>query len=61
MKDILIRSVKTFFQGFLGSLVVFLQGNSNIDEKVLKSALIGALSAGLCAVMNYVIKLLEKE
>lgn len=61
MKDILIRALKTFIQGFLGSLVVFIQGSSNIDEKVLKSALVGALAGGFSALMNFVIKLLEKE
>ena len=61
MKDILIRAGKTFIQGFLGSLVVFIQGNANIDEKVLKSALIGAIASGLSACMNYIIKLLNKE
>lgn len=61
MKDILIRSVKTFIQAFLGSLVVFINGTQNIDEKLIKSALIGSLSAGLCAVINYILKLLEEK
>lgn len=61
MKDILIRTLKTFVQGFLASLVVTLQQSINVDEKLFISALIGALSGGLCAVMNYVIKLLESE
>lgn len=60
MKDIVIRALKTFIQGFLGSLVVFIQGNTSIDEKVLKSALIGALAGGFSALMNYVIELLDK-
>ena len=60
MKDILIKDVKTFIQGFLGSLVVFINGSQNIDEKVVKSALIGALAGGLSCLMNYIIKLLNK-
>ena len=60
MKDILIKALKTFLQGFLGSLVVFIDGSQNIDEKVVKSALIGALAGGLSCLMNYIIKLLNK-
>ena len=60
MKDILIRAGKTFIQGFLGSLVVFIQSNNNLDEKLLKSALIGAVAGGLSALMNYIIQLLDK-
>lgn len=60
MKDILIKALKTFLQGFLGSLVVFINGSQNIDEKVVKSALIGALAGGLSCLMNYIIKLLNK-
>jgi hypothetical protein len=60
-KDILTRALKTFIQGFLGSLVVFIQSNSNIDEKVLKSAFIGALAGGISALMNFVINLLKGD
>lgn len=58
--DIVKRALKTFIQGFLGSLIVFIQNNQNIDEKLLKSALIGALAGGLSCVMNFVIQLLKK-
>jgi hypothetical protein len=60
-KDILTRAFKTFIQGFLGSLVVFIQSNSNIDEKVLKSAFIGALAGGISALMNFIISLLKGD
>lgn len=60
-KDILERVVKTFIQGFLGSLVVFVNSNSQIDETLLKSALIGGLSGGISAVMNLIINYLNKE
>ncbi len=57
MKDILIRCLKTFIQGFLATLLVtFQSGNAEIT----KSALIGALAGGISALMNLVIKLLEK-
>ena len=58
-KDILIRTIKTFIQGFLGALAVILPNNDYTDEAFLKSALIGAFSAGLCAVMNTIIEALE--
>ena len=61
MKDILIRATKTFIQGFLGSLVVFINGTQNFDEKLIKSALIGALAGGLSALMNFIINLLEES
>ena len=61
MKDILIRAIKTFIQGFLASLAISINGVSNVDEKLVKSALIGAVAGGISAVMNYVIKLLESE
>ena len=61
MKDILIRATKTFIQGFLGSLVVFINGTQNFDEKLIKSALIGALAGGISALSNYILKLLEEK
>jgi hypothetical protein len=58
--DIFIRAVKTFIQGFLGAFVVFMNNHTTFDEKALKSALIGALASGFSALMNYIIKLLDK-
>lgn len=60
MKDILIRAIKTFIQGFLSSLIVFINTNSNFDEKLIKSAIIGALAGGISALMNYIIQVLDK-
>lgn len=58
MKDILIRAVKTFIQGFLGALAVTLPSSDLTDEAVLQSILIGALAGGISAVMNLIIKAL---
>lgn len=58
--DILKRAIKTFIQGFLSSLVVFINTNQNFDEKVIKSALIGAIAGGISALMNFIINLLKK-
>ena len=60
MKDILIRAGKTFIQGTLASLVVFINSSSTLDKTMIKSALIGALASGLSALMNYIIQLLDK-
>lgn len=59
--DIFRRAVKTFIQGFAGSFIVFLNMNTNFDEKMLKSALIGALASGLSALMNFILEVLGKE
>ena len=59
-KDIIIRAIKTFIQGFLGSLIVFINNNATFDEKMFKSALIGALAGGLSALMNFILQILEK-
>lgn len=59
--DIFRRSIKTFLQAFLGSLTVSIGSLSTFDEKLLKSALIGAFSSAFCALMNYIINYLDKE
>lgn len=64
MKDIGIRALKTFIQGFLGALAVTLPTSYLTDWAVIRSLLIGAIAAGLSAVMNLVINWLnsgEKE
>ena len=59
--DIFIRACKTFLQGFLGSLIAFLNNNTTFDEKVIKSAIIGAIAGGLSATMNFVYDLLKRS
>ena len=61
LKDILIRTIKTFVQGFLGALIVILPEGDYTSTDFLKSALIGALAGGICAVMNLIIQLLESK
>ena len=60
-KDILIRAIKTFFQGFLGALAVTLPNSDFSDTAILKSILIGAVAGGISAVMNMTVQLLQKE
>ena len=61
IKDILIRAGKTFIQGFLGALAVTLPNSDLTQDGVLKSLLIGAISGGISAVMNFIITFLNKE
>lgn len=60
-KDILIRAIKTFIQGYLGALAVTLPGTDITQEGVIKPLLIGAVSGGISAVMNLIISLLNRE
>lgn len=61
IKDIAVRTIKTFIQGFIGALAVILPNSDYTDEAFIKSALIGALAGGTCAVMNAIIKALQPE
>ncbi len=61
MSDILIRALKTFLQGFLGALVVTLPNNDFTNITVLKSLLIGAVSAGISAMMNLILNYINKS
>lgn len=58
VKDILIRMIKTFIQGFLATLVVSIQSG---EPEITKSIIIGAIAGGISAVMNLAIKLLERS
>lgn len=59
IKDILIRALKTFIQGFLASFLLSTNNLSNLDKTVLKSALIGGLASGISAVTNLVLQYLK--
>jgi hypothetical protein len=61
MKDILIRAIKTFIQGFLGALAITLPNSDLMAEGVIKSLLIGAIAGGISAVMNMIINLIKGE
>lgn len=58
--DIFRRAVKTFIQGFLASLILSLREMTTFDERIIKSALLGALAGGLSALMNFIINILNK-
>ena len=61
MKDIIIRALKTFLQGFLGALAVSLPNSDFSDTTVISSILIGAVAAGISAVMNLFLSWLNKK
>ncbi len=61
MKDILIRALKTFIQGFLGALAVTLPSSDLSNSDVIKSLLIGGIAAGISAVMNLIINSMDKK
>lgn len=50
VKDIGVRAVKTFIQAFFAALAVSVATVSNTDTA--KVALVGAVAAGISAVMN---------
>ncbi len=60
-KDIIVRAIKTFIQGFLGALVVTLPNADITSTEVLRSLLIGAIASGISAVMNIFINAYNKE
>ena len=60
-KDIIVRAVKTFIQGFLGALVVTLPNADITSTEVLKSLLIGGIASGISAVMNIFINAYNKK
>ena len=60
MKDILIRALKTFIQGFLGALAITLPTTDLTNTEIVKSVLIGAFAGGISAVMNLIITALKK-
>lgn len=60
IKDIVIRALKTFIQGFIATLLVLIKDSNITDTKILKSIIIGALAGGISAVMNFVYNLLPK-
>lgn len=60
MKDILIRALKTFIQGFLGALAVTLPSSDFSNTEVVKSLLIGALAGGISAVMNLILSYVKE-
>lgn len=60
-KDISIRALKTFVQGFLGALAITLPNTDLTNTAMLKSLLIGAVAGGISAIMNLIINALNSK
>lgn len=61
IKDIMVRMIKTFIQGFLGALAITLTTADLTDTTVIKSILIGAVAGGISAVMNLISNYLKTQ
>lgn len=61
MKDILVRALKTFIQGFLGALIVTLPKSDISQTEVIKSLLIGAVAGGISALMNFILTYIQTK
>lgn len=61
IKDVIIRALKTFVQGFLGALAISLPSTNLTDIALVKSILIGAIAGGISAVMNLVVNLINQR
>lgn len=61
MKDVLVRAVKTFAQGFLGALAVTLPNTDLTNTEVIKAVLIGACAGGISAIMNLILTFINKK
>ena len=59
-KDIAIRAGKTFLQAFLGALTIDLATMPQ-DGSVWKDMLLAAIAAGISAVMNFAITMLNDD
>lgn len=60
--DTVERVYKTFLQAFLATLAVSLSTTTDFTNmEIVKSILIGAIAAGVSAVMNLVINNIKKE
>lgn len=59
-KDIAVRAGKTFLQAFLGALTIDLTTMPQ-NSSVLRDMLLAALAAGISAVMNFAITMLNDD
>lgn len=54
--SIVKNSIKTFLQVFFGALAVTIINTDLSNKAVVLSTLIGAVSSGICAVSDYILK-----
>jgi len=58
--DIVIRTTKTFVQAFLGVILAINVADINGMDSI-KTILISAFSAGICAIWNYLKTLIDEK
>ena len=62
MKDILIRSAKTFAQAFIAVFTTAIAGGIDVkDSEALVALLVAAFAAGVSTVWNIILKALESK
>ena len=59
-RDVLVRTVKTFIQSFVSYLIMSINGlnffgDTTMSQRIVKGFILGAVTAGLCAVWNSVL------
>lgn len=59
-KDIAVRAAKTFAQAFLGAIVIDVT-TLNADASVWRSMLLAACVAGISALMNFFIGIMDEN
>ena len=64
--NIVERAIKTFFEGFLGYILIQLKvviesGNFQLSKTMLEALIMGAVASGLSALINYVLPLLKND
>ena len=59
--ELAFRIVITFIEGFVGSMVVLLNGQDVSDKSIRQSAVIGGIGAGISATINFIKLVLEEN
>ena len=60
-KDIFVRAFKTFIQAFIAVISISIATTDLTNLEALKALGIGGLAAGISALMNFILNLLEKK
>lgn len=61
MRNIIERALKTFFEAFIGALVITLPNADLTDKSVLYSVIIGAIATGISALLNLALNYIDKK
>ena len=61
MRNIIERAIKTFFEAFIGALVITLPNADLTDKSVLYSIIIGAVATGISALLNFALNYIDKK